>query len=460
MRDNLDRLSETVLILTRQNKSLQEGHCFKEDSVSNSEKDEFLSTADPEEDLLRAASRIQRKKASTDLRSEIGERVATDSESLDQPLVKNQGQHKDEAAAEIPGLKSEISALQAKLDSAQHHILHHSGNLGALVICEDVKSEFKSIVSAIQTWITTCVVPAFSNPKQCFQAFQCTRKIRGQDARLNLSRARNQDFRATSKFRGADDNVILVMIFDLLVEMVFSAEVIYGDNQLQREIDVTKQLGDAMRLNSGSSKSLYNSRRWMSEAVTAILSRNETQARRADFCRELAGSIIRGIGLPALLGHSSQIALEDAESFLLQEVVVPAVDLGDKMAYAIDKYSLGVPSYWTEPCMFQAEFLRDLPNLDCKNFGQGSPRFKLEQMRRTFSEDEIRCHLRAICPAIPALLLTEASDKEWGPCTILVKQQVWVSWQPKEESPQQPREKGYFWFLYHKDQMSAGVGKE
>lgn len=45
------------------------------------------------------------------------------------------------------------------------------------------------------------------------------------------------------------------MIFDLLVEMVFSAEVMYGDNQLQREIDVIKQLEDAMGLNSDSSKS-------------------------------------------------------------------------------------------------------------------------------------------------------------------------------------------------------------
>lgn len=100
--------------------------------------------------------------------------------------------------------------------------------------------------------------PAISNSEQCFQAFQCARKIQGQDAGLNLSRARNQDFRTVSKFPGADENVFLVMVFDLLVEMVFSAEVMYGDNQLQREIDVIKQLGDAMRLNSDSPKSESN----------------------------------------------------------------------------------------------------------------------------------------------------------------------------------------------------------
>jgi hypothetical protein len=66
---------------------------------------------------------------------------------------------------------------------------------------------------------------------------------------------RNQDFRTASKFPGADENVFLVMIFDLLVDKVFSAKVLYGDHELQKEIDVIKQLELSMKLNSDSSKS-------------------------------------------------------------------------------------------------------------------------------------------------------------------------------------------------------------
>lgn len=205
---------------------------------------------------------------------------------------------------------------------------------------------------------------------------------------------------------------------------------------------------------------LYNSRRWMSEAVTAILSRNETQTLRAGFCRILVDSIIHRIGLPALLGHSNQTALDAAESFLRQEVVLPAVELGDKMACAIDNYSLVVPPYWFEPCTFQTELFHDLPNLDCKNFGEGPPRFRLEQMRKTFSDDEIRSQLRAICPAIPALVLTEAGDRSWGSGTILVKQQVWVSWHPNKKLTPRSQEKGYFWLLYHGHRMDASAAKE
>lgn len=198
----------------------------------------------------------------------------------------------------------------------------------------------------------------------------------------------------------------------------------------------------------------------MSEAVTAILSRKETQALRAEFCRTLAESIIRAIGLPALLGHINQTALDDAETYLRQEVVLPAIELGDKIACAVDSYSMEESPYWSEPCTFQAEFFRDLPNLDCKNFGEGPPRFRYEQMRKNFSDDEIRSQLRAICPAIPALVLTEPGDRIWGPSTILVKQQVWVSWQSSKKLTQRSQEKGYFWFLYHGDRTQASAGKE
>jgi hypothetical protein len=198
----------------------------------------------------------------------------------------------------------------------------------------------------------------------------------------------------------------------------------------------------------------------MSEAVTAILSREATQALHVEFSHVLAGAIIREVGLEALLGHSNQADLDAAKVSLREEVVMPAIKLGDNMACAIDKYSLDVPAYWSEPCMLEAEFFRDLANLDCKNFGEGPPRFRLEKMRKLLSDDEIKRRLRVICPAIPALFLTETDNRTWGPPTILVKQQVWVSLHPKIESTPRPEAKGYFWFLYHRDRVDASTGQE
>lgn len=196
---------------------------------------------------------------------------------------------------------------------------------------------------------------------------------------------------------------------------------------------------------------MYNARRWMSEALTAIVAREETQALRNDFSHVLTHFIIRSIGLTEILGPNNQAAIEAAIVSIRQDIVLPAIELGDKMACAIDKYSLSVSRYWSEPCVFQTQFFRDLGNLDCKNLSGDPPRFRLEKMQKQLSDDEVKDQLRAICPAIPALLLTEVDDRTWGLPTILVKQQVWVSWNSRKSSTPRLQEQGFFWFLYHRE---------
>lgn len=194
---------------------------------------------------------------------------------------------------------------------------------------------------------------------------------------------------------------------------------------------------------------LYNARRWQSEAHTALLVREETHALRDNFSHSLARVIVRGVGLEALLGPNNHVALDAATVSLRQEIVLPAIELRDKMACAIDKFSLDVPPYWSKPCALQAEFHHDLANLDCKNFGDGQIRLRLEKMQMHMSDDEIRLRLRPICPAIPALTLEEADDKTWGPRTVLVQQQVWVFLHPKGTSMPRPEHQGFFWLLYN-----------
>lgn len=198
-------------------------------------------------------------------------------------------------------------------------------------------------------------------------------------------------------------------------------------------------------LNAG----LYNARRWRSEAHSALLAREETDALRGDFSDSVAWAIIHTVGLKALLGPNNQVALDAATTSLQQEVVLPAIRLRDKMDCAIDKFSLDVPPYWSKPCALQANFISDLANLDCKNFGDGPPRLSLEKMQKHMSDNEIKFRLRAICPAIPALTLKEADDKTWGPHIILVKQQVWAFLHPKMRPPPRPETQGFFWFLYN-----------
>lgn len=182
-----------------------------------------------------------------------------------------------------------------------------------------------------------------------------------------------------------------------------------------------------------------------------MLAREETQAIRDDFSHILSSFIIRAIGLTDLLGPNNPAALDTATIAIRQDVVLPAIQLGDMMACAIDKYSLDVPSYWSKACVFDTQFFRDLGRLDCKNFGEGPPRFKLEKMQTQWSENEIKSQLHAICPAIPALVAMEIDENAWGPPTILVKQQVWVSWHPKRTVASRSEGQGYFWFLYNRD---------
>lgn len=181
-----------------------------------------------------------------------------------------------------------------------------------------------------------------------------------------------------------------------------------------------------------------------------MLAREETQAFRDDFSHMLASRIVRLIGLTALLGPNNRATLDTATSSIRQDVVLPAIQLGDMMACAIDRYFLDIPSYWSNNSVLQTQFFRDLGTLDCRNFGDGPPRFRLEKMRTKFSDAEIKRQLRAICPAIPALMLMEVDEKEWGPPTILVKQQVWVSWHPKRTLASCSEGQGYFWFLYNR----------
>lgn len=110
---------------------------------------------------------------------------------------------------------------------------------------------------AIQIWVTTWVLPSISSAEQCFQASERARNIWAGDTALRISRWRNRDFFVASKFSGADDNIFLVMIFDILIDNVFSAKVRYTDQGLQREIDVIKQLELSMNLDSESSRSEY-----------------------------------------------------------------------------------------------------------------------------------------------------------------------------------------------------------
>lgn len=185
--------------------------------------------------------------------------------------------------------------------------------------------------------------------------------------------------------------------------------------------------------------------------MTTILAREETQAIRHDFSNVLATSIVRATSLRDILGPNNLNALRAAASSLRQDVVLPAIKLGDMIACAIDKYSWSTAPYWSDPCILHTQFFHGLGNLDCKNFGDGPPRFRLEKMQRQHSDNEIRHQLRPICPAIPALTLTEVGDTAWGPPTILVKPQVWVAWHDKRPGTLRPKGQGFFWFLYNQE---------
>lgn len=99
--------------------------------------------------------------------------------------------------------------------------------------------------------------PSISSADQCFQASERARNAWSGDTALPISRWRNQNFCVASNFPGADENIFLVIIFDILIDKVFSAKARYLDEGLQRQIDVIKQVELSMELNSESNRSEY-----------------------------------------------------------------------------------------------------------------------------------------------------------------------------------------------------------
>lgn len=96
--------------------------------------------------------------------------------------------------------------------------------------------------------------PAISSGELCLQASERARNAWLQDEALGISRQRNEDFRTVCGLPEADQSILLVMIFDLLVSHIFSGNILYGNHDLQRELDVINRLEQSMSLNSDSSK--------------------------------------------------------------------------------------------------------------------------------------------------------------------------------------------------------------
>lgn len=110
-------------------------------------------------------------------------------------------------------------------------------------------------MGAIQIWVTNSISPFIGNAEQCFQAAERARNGWAQEINTTLDISRVQDFHAVSEFHGVDESIFLVMIFDILFDQVFSAKAWYANQDLQREIDVIKQLEPSMELSSDSSRS-------------------------------------------------------------------------------------------------------------------------------------------------------------------------------------------------------------
>lgn len=101
--------------------------------------------------------------------------------------------------------------------------------------------------------------PSTNSPEQVVQASERPRNFwtRATSIPVDLSRVREEDFRAASKFPGADESIFLVKVFDILNHYIFSAKAMYANRDLQEEIDVIKQLEQSIMLSSESSKSEY-----------------------------------------------------------------------------------------------------------------------------------------------------------------------------------------------------------
>ncbi|KAI3391283.1 hypothetical protein diail_7642 [Diaporthe ilicicola] len=459
MRSTLHRLERALQPVTKEDADLRQRlrSNVEQRTDNGGVPDSPFQSQKEQQEPMSEATKIRRKKGIFHLRPpKLGGDAPQSNNSPDEPL-QFQKQQKGQPA-QLPTHHADFEGLNTRLKAAEAHIINIGGNLGALLPREVLVEDFKSLVSETQIWVRNYLRPAISSVEQCFQAFERTQSAGIRDTELGISRVRNQDFRAASEFPGADVDIFRVIIFDLLVDRIFCAKLLYGSQDLQEEVDVISALVPSMILNSKSSRSLYNARRWMSEAMTAILAQEKTQRIRHDFSHGLADSIIRAISLEAILGSNNQAALEDARSAIREKVVLPAIELGDKMICAIDKFSLDVQSYWSQPCAFRARFFRDLEKLDCKNLAREPPRFKLNKIQKLkkLSEDAIKSRLRIICPAVPALILKETHDKDYGPPTTLVKQEVWVAWNEEEAPKLSSEQLGYFWFLYNEESTPCG----
>lgn len=140
MRENLDRLTRTVSIVTQENKALKEGRRFLADSLTGLEEQESEPAAGSDEQVLRGKSKIHRKKASSNLRSQEIERQASQSKRSDEQLMHSQQRPTDDLLSELSVTRAELLALQSKVRSAETHIINNGGNLGALVPQETVKN--------------------------------------------------------------------------------------------------------------------------------------------------------------------------------------------------------------------------------------------------------------------------------------------------------------------------------
>lgn len=139
MRNNLDRLTRALVIVTEENKALTEGPQKRADRPTESNKDEFESIVEPEEHVSSRASTIHRKKATSNLRSPEAERHESQLKSPQEQLVHSQKRPTDELLKEISATRTELLTLQSKLKSAEQHIVNIGGNLGALLPRETVK---------------------------------------------------------------------------------------------------------------------------------------------------------------------------------------------------------------------------------------------------------------------------------------------------------------------------------
>ncbi|KAK7698783.1 hypothetical protein SLS64_012265 [Diaporthe eres] len=133
MRNNLDRLSRTLLTVTEENTALKERLRTREDTLTESKKDELESIVESEEQFRSGALTIHRKKATSNLRSPEAERHSSQLRSPQEQLVHNQERPADDLVKEIAATRAELLTLQSTLESAKMHIIKIGGNLGALL---------------------------------------------------------------------------------------------------------------------------------------------------------------------------------------------------------------------------------------------------------------------------------------------------------------------------------------